>query len=180
MLPHIVGFLLLVDKRFYMDLKRYAYLNNASFRIKVYEFIYLFVRHKTLRNVFYYRMGWVGRLIQYIPGVSSCHIKTRNVGGGIFIEHGDCCWISAKEIGENCWINQGVTIGYSNKTDAPEIGNNVAVKAGAKVFGKIRIGDNVIIGANAVVNKNVPDNCTVVGVPAYIVKCNGKRVRIDL
>ena len=100
--------------------------------------------------------------------------------GGIFIEHGDCCWISCKEIGENLWINQGATIGYSNKTDCPIIGNNVSIKAGAKVFGKITIGNNVIIGANAVVNKSVPDNCTVVGVPAKIVRKDGHRVNINL
>lgn len=53
-------------------------------------------------------------------------------------------------------------------------------KAGAKVLGKITIGNNVIIGANAVVVKDVPDNCTIVGVPAYIIKKEGKRVNIKL
>lgn len=69
---------------------------------------------------------------------------------------------------------------YTNKTDAPTILDNVSIKAGAKVLGKITIGNNVIIGANAVVVKDVPDNCTVVGVPAYIIKKEGKRVNIKL
>jgi serine acetyltransferase len=62
----------------------------------------------------------------------------------------------------------------------PVIGSNVAIYAGAKVLGNITIGDNVNIGANAVVVKDVPDNCTVVSVPAYIVKRNGIKVREEL
>jgi len=84
------------------------------------------------------------------------------------------------DIGENCWINQQVTIGYKDKTGRPNIGNNVRITAGAKVFGNIDIGDNVVIGANAVVTKNVPPNCVVVGIPAYIIKKDGERVRQEL
>jgi serine O-acetyltransferase len=79
-------------------------------------------------------------------------------------------------IGANAWINQGVTIGYVNNTDCPTIGNNVRIASGAKVLGNVTIGDNVTVGANAVVVKNVPANSTVVGVPAKIVRRNGKRV----
>ena len=53
------------------------------------------------------------------------------------------------------------------------IGNNVKITAGAKVLGDINVGNNVIVGANCVVLKNIPDNCTVVGVPAKIIKRNG-------
>ena len=55
-------------------------------------------------------------------------------------------------------------------------GNNVTVGTGAKVLGNIRIGNNVKIGGNSVVVKDVPDNCTVVGVPGRIIKRNGCRV----
>jgi serine O-acetyltransferase len=55
--------------------------------------------------------------------------------------HGDSTFVSADKIGENCWINQQVVIGYSNETDRPSIGNNVTIYAGAKVLGKIRVGD---------------------------------------
>ena len=51
---------------------------------------------------------------------------------------------------------------------------------GAKIIGGVRIGHNCIVGANAVVVKNVPDNCTVVGVPAYIIRRNGKSIRENL
>ena len=69
-------------------------------------------------------------------------------------------------IGKNCTIHQGVTIGkthFGKHFGHPEIGNNVLIYAGAKICGKIRIGDNVIVGANAVITEDVPDNCVVVG-----------------
>lgn len=54
------------------------------------------------------------------------------------------------------------------------------IGAGAKVLGNVHIGNNVIIGANAVIVINVPDNCTVVGIPAYIVKENSIKTRRKL
>ncbi|AXY02862.1 hypothetical protein D1115_17910 [Vibrio alfacsensis] len=75
-------------------------------------------------------------------------------------------------IGKNCNISQGVTIGkinQGNKIGAPIIGNNVYIAPGAKIIGGIHIGDNVAIGANAVVVTDVPDNVTVGGIPAKII-----------
>ncbi len=100
-------------------------------------------------------------------------------GPGLFIQHGFSTIIMA-DMGENCWINQQVTIGYRDKTSRPKIGDNVRITAGAKVIGGVTIGNNVTVGANAVVVKNVPDNCVVVGVPAYIVKKNGIKVKEEL
>lgn len=100
--------------------------------------------------------------------------------GGIVIQHGFSTIIAAHYIGKNLWINQQVTIGYSDATHAPYIGDNVRVCAGAKIIGGIRIGNNVTIGAGAIVVKDVPDNCTVVGNPAFIVKRDGQRVNIKL
>ena len=72
-------------------------------------------------------------------------------------------------MGENCILRQGVTIGTKNEDhDVPVIGNHVEFGAGAKVLGKIRIGNNVTIGANAVVLCDVPDNSIAVGIPAKI------------
>ena len=87
-----------------------------------------------------------------------------------FIEHGFSTVIACKQIGDNCWINQQVTIGYSDDVHSPYIGNNVEIKAGAKVIGDVHIGDDVVIGANAVVVKDVPPHSIVVGVPAKIIK----------
>lgn len=80
-------------------------------------------------------------------------------------------------VGENCMIGQGVTIGgKSGWYEVPVIGNNVEISAGARIIGPVRIGSNVIIGANAVVVKDVPDNCIVAGVPARIIRENMTKV----
>lgn len=73
------------------------------------------------------------------------------------------------QIGENCTIYHDVTIGQTlNKF--PKIGNNVIIYTGAKVIGGITVGDNAIIGANAVVTSDVPPNAIVGGIPAKIIK----------
>lgn len=75
-------------------------------------------------------------------------------------------------IGKNCSINQQVTIGGGNSKyeGVPIIGDNVYIAKGAIVYGGITIGNNVTIGANAVVNKPVPDNAIVEGIPAKILR----------
>lgn len=79
---------------------------------------------------------------------------------------------SKSVIGANCSIGQQVTIGGGNSRypGVPVIGNNVHMHKGAIVFGGITVGDNVEIGANAVVNKPVPDNAVVAGVPAKVIR----------
>ena len=73
------------------------------------------------------------------------------------------------QIGENCTIYHDVTIGQTlNKF--PKIGDNVIIYTGAKVIGGITIGDNAIIGANAVVTSDVPSNAIVAGIPARVIK----------
>lgn len=80
---------------------------------------------------------------------------------GIFIAHG-------AKIGKNCTILQNVTIG-SSKKQAPVIGDNCVIGAGAVIVGGIRVGNNCNIGANCTVFKDVPDNTTVVcQAPRYI------------
>jgi len=74
-------------------------------------------------------------------------------------------------IGKNCMIAQNVTIGgRSNFPEVPKLGTNVFVGTGAKILGPVTIGDNVKIGANAVVIRDIPSNSTVVGIPARIIK----------
>jgi serine O-acetyltransferase len=151
--------------------------------------MFLVRAYPEFRNLYYYRVEMSPHLpSRVLLAVARCFLRpvnnlffwTPSIGPGLFIEHGFSTVIAASSIGRNCWINQQVTIGYSNKTDCPTIGDNVRVAAGAKVFGKITIGDNVIIGANAVVCRSVPPDCTVVGVPARIVRRSGKRVNEPL
>ncbi|MEW6400746.1 MAG: serine acetyltransferase [Chloroflexota bacterium] len=151
--------------------------------------VWLLWRYQEYRNLFYYRIKRDRRRSSRIlmegakllyPPMNTLFIRAGTIGEGFFIQHGYATGISARSIGTNCWINQHVVIGYSDKGKAPCIGNNVRITAGAKIFGDITIGDNSIIGANAVVVKDVPPNCTVVGVPGYIVKRDGKKVREPL
>lgn len=72
-------------------------------------------------------------------------------------------------IGDNVTIYHDVTIGQ-NHDKFPKIGNNVTIYAGAKIIGAVKIGDNCIVGANAVVTHDIPDNCVAVGVPAKIIE----------
>jgi serine O-acetyltransferase len=108
--------------------------------------------------------------------MNTLFIDTPSIGEGLFIQHGFSTIIAARSIGKNCWVNQQVTIGFSDKGKLPTLGDYVQVTAGAKVFGDITIGDNARIGANAVVCKNVPPNCTVVGMPGRIIRRDGEKV----
>jgi len=96
------------------------------------------------------------------------------IGKGLFIDHGMGVVIGeTTEIGENCLIYQGVTLGGTGKEQGkrhPTLKNNVVVGTGAKVLGAITIGDNVKIGANSVVLHNVPKDSIVVGVPGRVIK----------
>ena len=98
------------------------------------------------------------------------YINCSDIEGGLFIEHGFSTIIACQHIGVNCWINQQVTIGYSDNENKPYIGNNVNIKAGAKIIGGVKIGDDVIVGANAVVVKDIPPHSIVVGVPGKVIK----------
>lgn len=99
---------------------------------------------------------------------------TVELGRRVIIEHQGCIVIHGNcIIGDDSIIRQGVTMGlrHLNKPlDAPTLGCRVNVGAGAKLFGNIHIGDDVNIGANAVILDSVPSGCTVVGIPGKIVK----------
>jgi serine O-acetyltransferase len=158
---------------------------NLATKLYGYDFLDIMTFFPEYRNLFYARLTCISKLIPPLlkilcPPLPNLLINAKNVGAGIFIQHGFATIIAAKSIGKNCWVSQQVTIGYSNSTDCPTLGDNVTVYAGAKILGKVTVGHNVIIGANAVVVKDVPPNCTVVGVPAYIVRKNGIKMKDTL
>ncbi len=99
------------------------------------------------------------------------------IGQGVFIDHGMGVVIGETAIvGDYCLIYQNVTLGGTGKQTGkrhPTLGKNVVVGAGAKVLGNINIGDNVRVGAGSIVLRDVPSNCTVVGIPGRIVSKTG-------
>ncbi|AFZ43949.1 serine O-acetyltransferase [Halothece sp. PCC 7418] len=96
------------------------------------------------------------------------------IGQGVFIDHGMGVVIGETAIvGDYCLIYQNVTLGGTGKQTGkrhPTLGQNVVVGAGAKVLGNINLGDHVRVGAGSVVLRDVPEDCTVVGVPGRIVR----------
>lgn len=93
-----------------------------------------------------------------------------NIGKGFTIHNFSGIFICEATIGMDCIVFQGVTIGHLRGQPAPPtLGDNVVLAAGAKVLGSVTLGNNVVVGANSVVITNVPDSCTVMGVPAKIV-----------
>jgi serine O-acetyltransferase len=141
---------------------------------------------KELRTLFYFRIAKVskkvhmGRLLELILSpYKEVHLGTKTIGKGLYIEHGSSTYVHAERIGDYCWINQNVTIGESGR-GIPTIGDNVKIHTGAVVVGPIKIGNNVIIGANATVVKDIPDNCVVVPEQSYICKRNGIKCKEKL
>lgn len=125
---------------------------------------------REFRNLLIYRNGhrllfryWIQ--LFYRP-MESLFIETPEIGGGLFIQHGFATMIAAKSIGENCWVNQQVTIGYGKGTQPPVIGDDVSITCGAKVLGEIHVGNGAVIGANAVVIRDVEPGAVMGGVPA--------------
>jgi len=186
LIPHILVFLLHSgDTLLISDLKKWVeedYSFTTNKWAMAVQFLTFMTFYPEYRNQFYFRTGYVYRffLSFLCKPMPSLYIKTKNIGEGFFVQHGFSTILAAEEIGTNFRINQQVTIGYTDKYDCPIIGDNVTVCAGAKVLGRVKVGNNVVIGANAVVVKDVPDNCTVVGVPARIVKLNGERCSLAL
>lgn len=102
------------------------------------------------------------------------------IGKGLVIDHGMGVVIGeTAEIGDNCTLYQGVTLGGTGKEQGkrhPTLGDNVMVGAGAKVLGPVLIGNNAKIASNAVVLKEIPSESTAVGIPAKIVRRAGAKV----
>lgn len=125
------------------------------------------------RSLFLYRIGKIRYFIKFFMPRGALQlgfdVPREKLGGGLFIQHGFCTDLSARAIGEYCWINQRVTLGYKGD-ECPTIGNRVTIGVGAVVLGGVKIGNNVRIGANAIVVHDVPDNCTVCSPAATIVK----------
>lgn len=99
------------------------------------------------------------------------------IGPGFGLPHPSGVVIGMATIGRDVWLLQNVTLGVRHPRDRfddpknyPIIGNNVSILAGAVVAGPVKVGDGAMVGANAVVLEDVPENCVAVGVPARILQ----------
>ena len=138
----------------------------------------------TSANVLFRLAGWLAvrgplkvlaLLLQWLnQWMNQCVIGTgARFGPGFVLLHPVGVVINSKvRGGQNVALESGVVIG-DEKGRSPVLGSNVFVGAGAKIIGGIEIGDNVNIGANAVVVKSLPSNCTAVGIPAKVVRQRG-------
>ncbi|QVJ79589.1 serine O-acetyltransferase [Prevotella sp. khp1] len=176
MIPHIILYMANRSK-IAPDLEKYS-----ADGCGIGAFIKVCTRQRVFRNLFYYRLGeYVSVFIKWmLPPDPTLHIWCPSIGPGAHFEHNYATYLNAERIGSNFYCLQLVTLGNDGKMQRPIIGDNVKIFTGATVFGGITIGNHVTIGAGAVVSKNVPDNCTVVGNPAYIVKKDGQNCKIEL
>lgn len=157
----------------------------ARSRLEVY---FLYSGFKAVRA--YRRANWFQRHgMKFIARAISQSARRRTgieihpgatIGRGLFIDHGMGVVIGeTTEIGDNCTLYQNVTLGGTGKDQGkrhPTLGNNVLVGAGAKVLGPFTVGDNARVAAGAVVLDAVPPNATAVGVPARVVRIDGRKV----
>ena len=133
---------------------------------------WLYLRHR------YFLARWISQRVRKKTGIEIHPGAT--IGRRLVIDHGMGIVIGeTTEIGDDCLLYQGVTLGGTGKDQGkrpPTLGNNVMVGSGARVLGPFKVGDNARIAAGAVVLREVPPNCTAVGVPAHIARLNGKPV----
>lgn len=148
-----------------MDKKNNIHPKNRWF---IYVFrIGSFLYKKSETNLMYKPLSIFFRILWRITINKQNHYPFETeIGGGIRLPHNLGIIISGMaSIGENCTIYHQVTIGIDElkSSKAPVIGNNCFIGAGAKIIGDICIGDNVIIGTNAIITKDIPGNVKVVG-----------------
>ena len=125
-------------------------------------------RHKARGGLAGKALAWLAskrHMVWSVVSGADIPLKTQ-IGGGLLIPHPNGIVIHPDSvIGVNCLLFQQVTLG-TNSSSPPVLGGHVDIGAGAKVLGKVRIGNHARIGANAVVTKEVPEGATMVGIPA--------------
>ena len=140
------------------------------------------VSHKLYVSGKFFSARAISQLARFFTGIE-IHPGAK-IGKGLFIDHGMGVVIGeTTEIGDNCTIYQGVTLGGTGKDKGkrhPTLGNNIMVGAGAKVLGPLTVADNSKIAAGAVVLADIPEHSTAVGVPAKVVRQKGERIVADI
>ncbi len=150
--------------------------NNLAEVLFCYPGLQALISHRIAHKLAYWGIPFIPRFISYLTRIITgieIHPKAR-IGRRFFIDHGEGVVIGETTIiGDDVLIYQQVTLGGTGNEHGkrhPTIGNNVIIGAGAKILGNITIGDNTRVGAGSVVIDNVPEHCTVVGVPGRVVQ----------
>lgn len=140
------------------------------------------IAHALYKKKLFFLARVISQVSRFFTGIEIHPGAT--IGRRFFIDHGMGVVIGETcEIGDDCTIYQGVTLGGTGKQKGkrhPTLGNNVLVATGAKVLGSITIGENSKVGAGSVVLKDVPSDSTVVGIPGVVVIQDGKKVKRNL
>lgn len=144
----------------------------------VHAIIFHRIAHLFYKKKFFFIARLISQISRFFTGIE-IHPGAK-IGKRFFIDHGMGVVIGeTTEIGDDVTIYQGATLGGTGKETGkrhPTIGNNVVISSGARVLGPFKVGDNSKIGAGSVVLKEVPPNCTVVGIPGIIVVKDNKKV----
>ncbi|MEX0267593.1 serine O-acetyltransferase [Leptolyngbyaceae cyanobacterium UHCC 1019] len=173
------------------DIDRYVLLNSSHWFVAVLgtKGIWASTQYRVSRWVHYYFHFPVIRLVlkllcfvsqKVMETIAGSEVPNRaKIGKGILMPHtnGIVIHIDA-ELGDYCNVSQQVTIGIGGRGETrgtPKIGDRVFIGPGAKIFGAITIGNDVAIGANAVVTKDLPDNAVAVGIPAKVISYEGSQ-----
>lgn len=150
-------------------------IDNLLVTLRLLEY---FLNNKEVNAL--YKIGYVVTRLAYnrLQNKYTLSIPPNVFKEGLAVRHlGTLRVYPLARVGRNCTLQPGVFIGQKgNSENVPTIGDNVEFTPGAKVFGKLKIGNNVIVAPNSVVVHDIPDNCVVSGVPARIIKQNGKKV----
>ena len=145
-----------------------------------YPGVWALIWHKPAHWMYKHNMKLLARMLsQRVRHPTGIEIHPgATIGRRCFIDHGMGIVIGeTTEIGDDCTIYQGVTLGGTGKETGkrhPTIGDRVIVSSGAKVLGPFNVGNDVKIGSGSVVLKEIPDGCTVVGVPGRVVRRFGE------
>lgn len=151
-------------------------ITNHSFKITFWFRIGSFLKGKGgLYKLLLFFVSIIYKHNQYKTGIQ-LPFGTPICGGLLFTHFGTIIIHYEAQIGKNCTIFQGVTIGSMRGRGVPKIGDNCVLFSGARIIGDITLGDNVVVGAGSVVVKDVPNNSTVAGVPSKILSQNGEQI----
>ncbi len=153
--------------------------------VMLYPGLHALWMHRMANRLWRHQFKFLARLLSQINrSITNIEIHPgATIGRRFFIDHGDGVVIGETAvIGDDVLMYHQVTLGGTSLERVkrhPTIGNGTLISMGAKIIGPITIGENCRIGANAVVNKDIPADCTVVGIPGRIVRRNGQRIGDD-